>query len=98
MKRSDIRNIVKEELASVFAEADKADKDSIAKATKADETRLRQAFASMAKRASGAGDRREIVTQVIKKLASALGSSPTEIAQSFLGVKKAQKADKKAKK
>ena len=49
MKRSDIRRIVNEELTNIFAE-DKDKEPKVDKATKSDETKLRQAFASMAKR------------------------------------------------
>ena len=94
MKRSDIRRIVKEELTDIFNE-DKKDEPKVAKATKSDEAKLRQAFASMAKKAGGSASKQEVITQVIKKLASALGSSPNDIAQSFLKSKKEKKAEKK---
>jgi ribosomal protein L19E len=95
MTRTDIRQLVKEELINILREEDEP---KVAKATKSDETKLKQAFASMAKRAGGSKSKRDVITQVIKKLASALGSTPNDIAQSFLKSKKDQAATKKSKK
>ena len=91
MKKSDIKNIIKEELKKILAEADIP--TSIDKGTVTDNTRLDMVLASLGKRARGSFQKRKVVSQVILKLAAALEITPNEVLRAYMDYKKDAKGE-----
>lgn len=91
MKKSDIKNIIKEELKKILAEADMP--TSIDKGTVTDNTRLSMILNNLGNRAQGAFQKRKVVSQVIMALASALEITPNEVLRAYIDYKKDAKGD-----
>ncbi len=90
MKRSDIRQLVKEEINNIKAEA--AGK-AVQRGTVTDNARLAMVITSLGKRAKGAFQKRKVVSQVILKLAAALEITPNEVLRAYIDYKKDAKGD-----
>ena len=90
MKKSELKNIIKEELTKVLAEQ----RDRVVKrGTVTDNTRLAMVLSSLGKRARGAFQKRKVVSQVILKLAAALEITPNEVLRAYMDYKKDAKGD-----
>ena len=90
MKRSYIRTLVQEEIKIIKAEA--TDK-TVKRGTVTDNARLAMILSSLGKRATGAFQKRKVVSQVIMALASALEITPTEVLRAYIDYKKDAKGD-----
>ena len=81
MKKSELKNIIKEELTKVLAEQ----RDRVVKrGTVTDNTRLAMVLSSLGKRAKGSFQKRKVVSQVILKLAAALEITPNEVLRAYM--------------
>ncbi len=85
MKRSDIKNIILQEIANIKKEAATR---AVKKGTVTDNARLAMVLSSLGKRAQGAFQKRKVVAQVILKLASALEITPNEVLRAYIDYKK----------
>ena len=85
MKRSDIKNIILQEIASIKKEATGR---VVQRGTVTDNTRLAMILSSLGKRAKGAFQKRKVVSQVIMALASALEITPNEVLRAYMDYKK----------
>ena len=90
MKRSDIRQLVKEEINNIKAEAAGR---AVQRGTVTDNARLAMILTSLGKRAQGAFQKRKVVAQVILKLASALEITPNEVLRAYMDYKRDAKGD-----
>ena len=90
MKRSDIRQLVKEEINNIKAEAAKK---AVQRGTVTDNARLNMVLTSLGKRAKGAFQKRKVVSQVILTLATALEITPNEVLRAYIDYKKDAKGD-----
>ena len=90
MKRSDIRNIIKEELKKVLTERQSR---VVQKGTVTDNARLATILGSLGTRAKGAFQKRKVVSQVIMALATALEITPNEVLRAYMDYKKDAKGD-----
>jgi len=90
MKKSELKNIIKEELTKVLAEQ----RDKVVKrGTVTDNTRLAMVLSSLGKRAKGSFQKRKVVSQVILKLAAALEITPNEVLRAYMDYKKDAKGE-----
>ena len=90
MKKSELKNIIKEELTKVLAEQ----RDRVVKrGTVTDNTRLAMVLSSLGKRAKGSFQKRKVVSQVILKLAAALEITPNEVLRAYMDYKKDAKGE-----
>ena len=94
MKRSYIRQLVKEELNKLKTEAAKK---VVQRGTVTDNARLAMVISSLGKRAKGAFQKRKVVSQVILKLAAALEITPNEVLRAYIDYKKDAKGDASSK-
>ncbi len=85
MKRSDIRNIILQEIADIKKEAAGR---AVKQGTVTDNARLTMVINSLGKRAKGAFQKRKVVSQVITALASALQITPNEVLRAYMDYKK----------
>ena len=85
MKRSDIKNIILQEIANIKKEAAGR---AVQRGTVTDNARLAMILTSLGKRAQGAFQKRKVVSQVITALASALYISPNEVLRAYMDYKK----------
>ena len=85
MKRSDIRNIIMQEIANLKKEAAGR---AVQRGTVTDNARLAMILTSLGKRAQGAFQKRKVVSQVITALASALQITPNEVLRAYMDYKK----------
>tara|TARA_B100000674_G_C37324296_1_gene682363 strand:+ start:241 stop:540 length:300 start_codon:yes stop_codon:yes gene_type:complete len=90
MKKSELKNIIKEELKKVLAEQPTR---AVKRGTVTDNTRLAMVLSSLGKRARGAFQKRKVVSQVILKLAAALEITPNEVLRAYMDYKKDAKGD-----
>ena len=90
MNRSYIKNLVREELENIKAEATTT---VVNKGTVTDNARLTTILSSLGTRAKGAFQKRKVVSQVIMNLASALEITPNEVLRAYLDYKKDAKGD-----
>ncbi len=90
MKKSELKNIIKEELKKVQAEQPTR---AVKRGTVTDNTRLAMVLSSLGKRARGAFQKRKVVSQVILKLAAALEITPNEVLRAYMDYKKDAKGD-----
>ena len=90
MKRSYIRQLVKEEINNIKAEAAKK---AVQRGTVTDNARLNMVLTSLGKRAKGAFQKRKVVSQVILTLATALEITPNEVLRAYIDYKKDAKGD-----
>jgi hypothetical protein len=90
MKRSYIRQLVKEEINKIKAEAAGR---AVQRGTVTDNARLGMVIASLGKRAKGAFQKRKVVSQVILKLAAALEITPNEVLRAYIDYKKDAKGE-----
>ena len=90
MKKSELKNIIKEELKKVLAEQPTR---AVKGGTVTDNTRLAMVLSSLGKRARGAFQKRKVVSQVILKLAAALEITPNEVLRAYMDYKKDAKGD-----
>ena len=81
MKKSELKNIIKEELKKVLAEQPTR---AVKRGTVTDNTRLAMVLSSLGKRARGAFQKRKVVSQVILKLAAALEITPNEVLRAYV--------------
>jgi len=85
MKRSDIKNIILQEIASIKKEAAGR---AVQRGTVTDNARLTMVINSLGKRAKGGFQKRKVVSQVIMALASALEITPNEVLRAYMDYKK----------
>ena len=85
MKKTDIINIIKEELKNVLNEAPER---AIKRGTVTDNARLNMILTSLGKRAQGAFQKRKVVSQVIMALASALEFTPNQVLRAYMDYKR----------
>ncbi len=85
MKRSDIRNIILQEIANIKKEAATR---AVKKGTVTDNARLAMVLSSLGKRAQGAFQKRKVVSQVVMALATALQITPNEVLRAYMDYKK----------
>jgi len=85
MKRSDIKNIILQEIANIKKEAAGR---AVQRGTVTDNARLAMILTSLGKRAKGAFQKRKVVSQVIMALASALEITPNEVLRAYMDYKK----------
>ena len=90
MKRSDIRNIIMQEIANLKKEAAGR---AVKRGTVTDNARLAMILTSLGKRAKGAFQKRKVVSQVIMALATALEITPNEVLRAYMDYKKDAKGD-----
>tara|TARA_B100001778_G_scaffold293054_1_gene263987 strand:+ start:1420 stop:1719 length:300 start_codon:yes stop_codon:yes gene_type:complete len=90
MKKSDLKNIIKEEIKKVLAEQPKR---VVKRGTVTDNTRLAMVLSSLGKRARGSFQKRKVVSQVILKLAAALEITPNEVLRAYMDYKKDAKGE-----
>ena len=90
MNRSYIKNLVREELENIKAEATTT---VVNKGTVTDNARLAMILTSLGKRAKGSFQKRKVVSQVIMNLATALEITPNEVLRAYLDYKKDAKGD-----
>tara|TARA_B100000683_G_scaffold258878_1_gene282019 strand:+ start:1292 stop:1591 length:300 start_codon:yes stop_codon:yes gene_type:complete len=90
MKKSELKNIIKEELKKVLAEQPTR---AVKRGTVTDNTRLAMVLSSLGKRARGAFQKRKVVSQVILKLAAALEITPNEVLRAYMDYKKDAKGN-----
>ena len=90
MKRSDIRNIIMQEIANLKKEAAGR---AVKRGTVTDNARLAMILTSLGKRAQGAFQKRKVVSQVITALASALQITPNEVLRAYMDYKRDAKGD-----
>ena len=90
MKRSDIRNIIMQEIANLKKEAAGR---AVKRGTVTDNARLAMILTSLGKRAQGAFQKRKVVSQVIMALATALEITPNEVLRAYMDYKKDAKGD-----
>ena len=95
MKKSDIKNIIKEQIRKTLAEADMP--PSIDRGTVTDNARLDMILSSLGNRAKGAFQKRKVVSQVIMALASALEITPNEVLRAYIDYKKDAKGEASSK-
>ena len=94
MKRSYIKQLVKEEIKNIKAEATTR---VVKKGTVTDNARLAMILSSLGKRAKGSFQKRKVVSQVIMALASSLEITPNEVLRAYIDYKKDAKGDASAK-
>ena len=94
MKRSDIKNIIKEELKKILIERPVR---AVQKGTDTDNARLATILSSLGTRAKGAFQKRKVVSQVIMALASALEITPNEVLRAYMDYRKDAKGDASSK-
>jgi len=92
MKRSDIKNLVREEITN-FLKTEKAQAPAVQKGTVTDNARLTMVLHSLGKRAKGQFQKRKVVSQVIMALASSLAITPSEVLRAYMDYKKDAKGD-----
>ena len=85
MKRSDIKNIILQEIANIKKEAAGR---AVQRGTVTDNARLAMILNSLGKRAQGSFQKRKVVSQVIMALASSLEITPNEVLRAYLDYKK----------
>ena len=85
MKRSDIKNIILQEIANIKKEAAGR---AVQRGTVTDNARLAMILTSLGKRAQGAFQKRKVVSQVIIALATALQITPNEVLRAYMDYKK----------
>ena len=90
MKRSDIKNIILQEIANLKKEAAGR---AVKRGTVTDNARLAMILTSLGKRAKGAFQKRKVVSQVIMALATALEITPNEVLRAYMDYKKDAKGD-----
>ena len=90
MKKSELKNIIKEELKKVLAEQPTR---AVKRGTVTDNARLAMILTSLGKRAQGAFQKRKVVAQVILKLAAALEITPNEVLRAYIDYKRDAKGD-----
>ena len=90
MKRSDIKNIILQEIANIKKEAAGR---AVKRGTVTDNARLAMILTSLGKRAKGAFQKRKVVSQVIMALATALEITPNEVLRAYMDYKKDAKGD-----
>ena len=90
MKKSELKNIIKEELKKVLAEQPTR---AVKRGTVTDNTRLAMVLSSLGKRAKGSFQKRKVVSQVILKLAAALEITPNEVLRAYMDYKKDAKGE-----
>jgi len=90
MKRSYIKELVKEELQKIKNEAAGR---AVSRGTVTDNTRLAMVLSSLGKRAKGSFQKRKVVSQVILKLAAALEITPNEVLRAYIDYKKDAKGE-----
>ena len=90
MKRSDIKNIIMQEIADIKKEAAGR---AVPRGTVTDNARLTMVMNSLGKRVKGAFQKRKVVAQVILKLASALEITPNEVLRAYMDYKRDAKGD-----
>ena len=90
MKRSDIRNIIMQEIANLKKEAAGR---AVKRGTVTDNARLAMILTSLGKRAKGSFQKRKVVSQVIMALATALEITPNEVLRAYMDYKKDVKGD-----
>ena len=90
MKRSDIRNIIMQEIANLKKEAAGR---AVKRGTVTDNARLAMILTSLGKRAKGAFQKRKVVSQVIMALATALDITPNEVLRAYMDYKQDAKGD-----
>ena len=90
MKKSDLKNIIKEEIKKVLAEQSNR---AVKRGTVTDNTRLAMVLSSLGKRARGSFQKRKVVSQVILKLAAALEITPNEVLRAYMDYKKDAKGE-----
>jgi hypothetical protein len=84
MKRSDIRKLIEQEIKNITAEAVPR---AVKRGTVTDNARLAQILNSLGNRATGAFQKRKVVSQVIMALASALEITPNEVLRAYMDYK-----------
>ena len=92
MKRSDIKNLVREEISN-FLKTEKAEAPAVQKGTVTDNARLTMVITSLGKRAKGSFQKIKVVSQVIMALASSLAITPSEVLRAYMDYKKDAKGD-----
>ena len=90
MKKSELKNIIKEEIKKVLAEQPNR---AVKRGTVTDNTRLAMVLSSLGKRAKGSFQKRKVVSQVILKLAAALEITPNEVLRAYIDYKKDAKGE-----
>ena len=90
MKRSDIKNIILQEIANIKKEAAGR---AVQRGTVTDNARLAMILTSLGKRAKGAFQKRKVVSQVLMALATALEITPNEVLRAYMDYKKDAKGD-----
>ena len=90
MKRSDIKNIILQEIAKLKKEAAGR---AVQRGTVTDNARLAMILNSLGKRAQGSFQKRKVVSQVILKLAAALEITPNEVLRAYMDYKKDAKGE-----
>ena len=90
MKRSYIKELVKEELQKIKNEAAGR---AVSRGTVTDNTRLAMVLSSLGKRAKGSFQKRKVVSQVIMNLATALEITPNEVLRAYIDYKRDAKGD-----
>ena len=94
MKRSDIRKLIEQEIKNITAEAVPR---AVKRGTVTDNARLAQILNSLGTRATGAFQKRKVVSQVIMALASALEITPNEVLRAYMDYKKDAKGQASSK-
>ena len=90
MKKSELKNIIKEEIKKVLAEQPNR---AVKRGTVTDNTRLAMVLSSLGKRARGSFQKRKVVSQVILKLAAALEITPNEVLRAYIDYKRDVKGE-----
>ena len=85
MKRFEIRKLIEQEIAKIKTVRVE---NTVDKATVTDNARLADIMTSLGNRASGAYEKRKVVSQVILALASALEITPSEVLRAYMDYKK----------